>query len=108
MRALTLDLPPLRNRSGDLKDLSLVHTARFCEKWGIRPKGFAPESLEALLAHDWPGNVRELFNTLDRALAESRYEPTLFPKHLPSQIRIKVARAAVAGTLRQQRWRKQH
>jgi two-component system NtrC family response regulator len=29
-------------------------------------------------------------------LAESRYEPTLFPKHLPSQIRVKVARAAVA------------
>jgi two-component system NtrC family response regulator len=96
LRAITLDLPPLRHRSGDLKDLTLFHIARICEKWGIGPKGFAPEFLEALLAHDWPGNVRELFNTLDRALAESRYEPTLFPKHLPSQIRIKVARAAVA------------
>ncbi|MGD0972339.1 MAG: sigma-54 dependent transcriptional regulator [Desulfobaccales bacterium] len=96
LRAITLDLPPLRHRYGDLKDLTLFHTARICEKWGIGPKGFAPEFLEALLAHDWPGNVRELFNTLDRALAESRYEPTLFPKHLTSQIRIKVARAAVA------------
>jgi two-component system, NtrC family, response regulator len=96
LRAITLDLPPLRHRSGDLKDLTLFHIVRVCEKWGIGPKGFAPEFLEALLAHDWPGNVRELFNTLDRALAESRYEPTLFPKHLPSQIRIKVARAAVA------------
>lgn len=96
LQAITLDLPPLCHRLGDLKDLTLFHIARVCEKWGIGPKGFAPEFLEALLAHDWPGNVRELFNTLDRALAESRHEPTLFPKHLPSQIRIKVARAAVA------------
>jgi len=96
LRALTLDLPPLRQRLGDLKDLTLFHIARVCEKWGIGPKGFAPEFLEALLAHDWPGNVRELFNTLEGALAQSRYEPTLFPKHLPSQIRIKVVRAAVA------------
>src|SRR5208337_1364291 len=96
LRALTLDLPPLRQRLGDLKDLTLFHIARVCEKWGIGPKGFAPEFLGALLAHDWPGNVRELFNTLEGALAQSRHEPTLFPKHLPSQIRIKVARAAVA------------
>jgi len=96
LRAITLDLPPLRQRSGDLKDLTMFHIARICEKWAIGPKDFSPEFLAALLAHDWPGNVRELFHTLDRALAESRYEPTLFPKHLPSQIRIKVARAAVA------------
>ncbi len=96
LRAITLDLPPLRQRADDLKDLTLFHIARICEKWGIGAKDFAPEFLDALLAHDWPGNVRELFHTLDRALAESRYEPTLYPKHLPSQIRIKVARAAVA------------
>ncbi len=96
LRAITLDLLPLRHRPGDLKDLTLFHIARVCEKWGIGPKGYAPEFLGALLAHDWPGNVRELFNTLEGALAQSRYEPTLFPKHLPSQIRIKVARAAVA------------
>ncbi len=95
LRALTLDLPPLRQRYDDLEDLVVFHIAHICKKWGIGLKGFAPEFLETLRAHDWPGNVRELFNTLERALAASRYEPTLFPKHLPSQIRIKVARAAV-------------
>jgi two-component system, NtrC family, response regulator len=96
LRGIALDLPPLCHRSGDLKDLTLFQIARVCEKWGIGPKGLAPEFLEALLAHDWPGNVRELFNTLEGALSQARYEPTLFPKHLPSQIRIKVVRAAVA------------
>lgn len=96
LRALTIDLPPLRARPDDIKELALFHTAQVCDKWGIGPKGFAPEFLTALRAYDWPGNVRELFNTLDGALAEARYEPTLFPKHLSSQIRIKVARAAVS------------
>lgn len=95
LRAVTIDLPPLRKRLDDLKDLALFHIARICEKWDIGPKGFAPEFLNLLLTYDWPGNVRELFHTLDGALAEARYEPTLFAKHLPSQIRIKVARAAV-------------
>lgn len=96
LRTLSIDLPPLRIRLDDIKDLILFHIYRMCERVGIGPKGFAPEFLEALLAYDWPGNVRELFNTLDGALAEARYEPTLYPKHLPSQIRIKVARAAMS------------
>lgn len=96
LRTLSIDLPPLRIRLDDIKDLILFHISRMCERVGIGPKGFAPEFLEALLAYDWPGNVRELFNTLDGALAEARYEPTLYPKHLPSQIRIKVARAAMS------------
>lgn len=96
LRTLSIDLPPLRIRLDDIKDLILFHISRMCEGVGIGPKGFAPEFLEALLAYDWPGNVRELFNTLDGALAEARYEPTLYPKHLPNQIRIKVARAAMS------------
>jgi two-component system NtrC family response regulator len=48
------------------------------------------------MAYDWPGNVRELINTLERALAAARHEPTLYPNHLPSHIRVKVARCAVS------------
>ncbi len=96
LRAISIDLPPLRTRPNDIKVLALYHTAKICDKWGMGPKGFAPEFLKAILTYDWPGNVRELFHTLEGALAEARYEPTIFPKHLPSQIRIKVARAAVS------------
>jgi two-component system NtrC family response regulator len=96
LRSLTMTLPPLRERLEDIRDLVLLHTSRLCQTSGVGPKGFAPEFFEALMAYDWPGNVRELVNTLERALAAARHEPTLFPNHLPSDLRIKVARIAVS------------
>jgi len=95
LRAITINLPPLRSRPEDIKDLALHHLGRLCDSYGITPKSFAPEFFDCLLVYDWPGNVRELINTLDRALAAARHEPTLFPTHLPSHIRIKLARTAV-------------
>ena len=92
----------MRTRPEDIKDLVLYHTARLCESYGLGPKGFAPEFIQVLSAYDWPGNVRELVNTLDMALAAARHEPTLFPKHLPSKMRIQLARALVGkGSLSQ-------
>jgi two-component system NtrC family response regulator len=102
LRSITIELPPLRTRPEDIKDLVLYHTARMCESYGLGPKGFAPEFLQVLGVYDWPGNVRELVNTLDMALAAARHEPTLFPKHLPSKMRIQMARALVGkGSLSQ-------
>jgi len=102
LRSISIELPPLRTRPEDIKDLVLYHTARMCESYGLGPKGFAPEFLQVLSAYDWPGNVRELVNTLDMALAAARHEPTLFPKHLPSKMRIQLARALVGkGSLSQ-------
>jgi two-component system, NtrC family, response regulator len=95
-------LPPLNTRPEDIKDLILYHTARMSEHYGLGPKGFDPEFLHVLSAYDWPGNVRELVNVLDMALAAARHEPTLFPKHLPSKMRIQLARALVGrGSLSQ-------
>jgi two-component system NtrC family response regulator len=95
LRSLSLNLPPLRDHLEDIKELVLYHTGKLCESYGIPQKGFSPEFFECLLAFDWPGNVRELINTLDRALAEARHEPTLYPNHLPSYIRIQTARNTV-------------
>ena len=95
LRSLSLTLPPLRDHLEDIKDLVLFHTDKLCESYGIPQKGFAPEFFECLLAFRWPGNVRELINTLDRAIAEARHEPTLYPNHLPGHIRIQAARNTV-------------
>lgn len=97
LRSLTINLPPLREHLDDIKDLVLYHTGKLCEAYGIPQKGFAPEFFDCLMAYDWPGNVRELVNTLDRALAEARHEPTLFANHLPSYIRVQAVRHAVRG-----------
>lgn len=93
--AFKLDLPPLKERPADIKSLSRFHTDRLCDRMGIAPKGFSPDFLDVLASYSWPGNIRELVNTLDRALAAARYEPTLFPKHLPPQIRIQVVRKSL-------------
>ena len=88
LRSLTIHLPPLRERREDIRDLTVHHITRSCEKYGIETKGFAPEFFEVLREYHWPGNVRELGNTLERALAAAEESPILYPKHLPTQLRL--------------------
>lgn len=95
LRSLTIDLPALRERPSDIKELTIYHVARFCRNYAIEAKGFSPDFFAALEAFDWPGNVRELFNALERAVTVAGSEPILFPNHLPMDIRAKAARAAL-------------
>lgn len=95
LQTFTIDLPPLREKKEDIRELVMYHMAKLSERYGIGTKGFAPEFLDSLIAYEWPGNVRELVNAVERALTMARHEPTLFPKHLPTHIRISLARAAV-------------
>ncbi len=95
LRSFIIDLPPLRERPEDIQELARHYADRFCERYGLAPKGFSPEFVKTLLIYAWPGNVREFVNTMERVLASARLESTLFPKHLPTGLRVKVARAAV-------------
>ena len=96
IRSFFIELPPLRQRPDDIKDLVRHHMDRLCERYRLSPKGFSPEFLQTLVDYPWPGNVRELINTLEQALTAARFEPTLFPKHLPPTIRVQVVRASLA------------
>ncbi|NVM22392.1 MAG: sigma-54-dependent Fis family transcriptional regulator [Desulfobacterales bacterium] len=96
LRAFTIRLPPLRERPQDIGQLLMYHTTKLCKSYGIETKGFSPEFLATLTMYDWPGNVREFINALETALAKAPNDPTLFPKHLPSRIRIKAARTSVS------------
>ena len=95
IRSLSITLPPLRNRREDIEEIAKYHLNRLCYQYGIKMKEFSPEFLQMLIRHDWPGNVRELMNVLERVLSTAREEPTLFPKHLPNSIRIKIARSSL-------------
>jgi two-component system NtrC family response regulator len=95
LRSITIDLPPLRDRVGDIKDLTIHYVRMLCESQGIGLKGFAPEFFDVLNAYRWPGNVRELNSTLEYTFAQAIYEQTIFPKHLPDHVRIRVARTAL-------------
>ena len=64
-----LQLPPLRERRGDIALLAEHFLAGAARKLGAPAKRFAAPALEALRAHDWPGNVRELENVCWRLAA---------------------------------------
>ncbi len=95
LRTITIELPPLSARTEDIKELAMHHMARVCERYGIGTKGFSPEFFDALMLYDWPGNVRELVSAVERAVSDAYNEPTLYPKHLPIDIRVKIARSSV-------------
>jgi len=65
---LTVNIPPLRDRTGDAIVIAQVLLKRFCELHNKKTKGFSPEAIQAIECHAWPGNVRELENRINRAV----------------------------------------
>ncbi|HEX4171247.1 MAG TPA: PEP-CTERM-box response regulator transcription factor [Acetobacteraceae bacterium] len=74
MNAVTVRIPPLRDRGGDSLLLANYLLARFNREFGRNIRGFTEAANAALSAHAWPGNVRELENRMKRAvvMAERR------------------------------------
>jgi two-component system NtrC family response regulator len=74
MNAVTVRIPPLRERDGDVSLLANCFLGRFNLEFNRNIRGFTAAATVALDAHDWPGNVRELENRMKRAvvMTESR------------------------------------
>jgi DNA-binding NtrC family response regulator len=66
LKVVPIEIPPLRERAGDVAELVRHFTARFCAELGRPPAKIAPAALAALSAYAWPGNVRELRNAIER------------------------------------------
>jgi len=95
LKGMTMELPPLRERKEDIKDLVLYCMTRLCERYSQDSKGMSPDFVEGLVAYDWPGNVRELFQTMEQVFAGAVDAPTLFSVHLPQAFRIRMAKAGM-------------
>jgi transcriptional regulator with GAF, ATPase, and Fis domain len=70
-----IEIPPLRERKGDIP--ALIH--HFINRKAIKlrianPPHLDPSALDNLMEYQWPGNIRELENTVERALIRSRGE----------------------------------
>jgi two-component system NtrC family response regulator len=102
LRSLTIELPPLRERPEDIKDLVRFHVARLCDRYGTETKGISPDFFDALISYNWPGNIRELVNILDGSISAAGQDPTLFSQHLPMHLRIRMARDSVSKKNRDQ------
>jgi two-component system, NtrC family, response regulator len=96
LKSLTINLPPLKDRCDDIKEIAMHQLGKLAERYEAGTKGISSGFVEALMRYDWPGNVRELLNTMERAFVSAGSDPTLFQRHLPTSIRVKLARAAVA------------
>ncbi len=61
---VTLNVPPLRERPGDILAVAHAFLARYATGHGKPKRGFTDEAIQMLLGHAWPGNVRELENKI--------------------------------------------
>jgi two-component system, NtrC family, response regulator len=95
IRAFGIELPPLKQHLEDIGELASYYAGELCKSYGIAVKEFSPDFVDVLGNYHWPGNVRELINALERAISAALNEPVLFPKHLPTYIRVQLARASV-------------
>jgi nitrogen regulation protein NR(I) len=75
LKVVTLWLPPLRVRVGDISLLAEYFLARFAKEMSYPNPGITPEAKGMLNNCQWPGNVRELANAMQKALIFSRGYP---------------------------------
>ena len=68
LNVVTIQLPPLRERSTDIPQLAAYFVKRVCEEAGRPPMPVTTEAMRLLLHYHWPGNVRQLEAVLQRAV----------------------------------------
>ena len=68
LNVVTIEVPPLRRRQGDIELLAESFIARFAEKNRRSVESVSREFIEHLTAYPWPGNVRELENAIERGV----------------------------------------
>lgn len=85
LAVIPMHLPPLRDRSGDVRLLAEEFLSRFAKEENKVIRGFSEGAIVYLETYRWPGNVRELMNAVKRAVILSKGElievSALQPKH---------------------------
>jgi DNA-binding NtrC family response regulator len=85
IHVVPIQLPPLRERGGDMALLADYFLRVHLTANGLQQKRLTPDALAALEEHSWPGNVRELENLIQR-LVIMVPGPTIGLEHLPQQL----------------------
>jgi len=86
LKVVTLRIPPLRERPGDLQQLADHFLGLFCQEHGKPAKRLSPETVELLLRYPWPGNVRELRNVIESVVIFHQGDE-IQPADLPVEVR---------------------
>lgn len=68
LNVVTIRLPPLREREGDIALLMQFFLKKFAAEMNKNIKGVKPRAMKKFVGYPWPGNIRELENTIERAV----------------------------------------
>jgi DNA-binding NtrC family response regulator len=85
LNVVTVELPALRDRPGDIPALASFFLRRYAAENGKTLETFTDDALKLLIAYDWPGNVRELENAIERAVVLCE-GTQIERKHLPPSV----------------------
>ncbi|SRR5690606_20659556 len=89
LKAVTLNIPPLRKRRNDIVLLTNYFAENYCEANGMKMPVFTEDAYKVLMEYNWPGNIRELKNTIETAIALNRsgiIDPVTFYPLLKTEI----------------------
>jgi two-component system response regulator HydG len=101
LNVIPIQLPPLRERPGDVPLLVRYFLRRFAGQQGKPVEDVGPEALRLLLEYPWPGNVRELENTMEHAVVLCRGRQ-ITPADLPAVLRQPAPAPASNTTIQEQ------
>jgi two-component system, NtrC family, response regulator HydG len=86
INVVKIDVPPLRERGGDVLHLAQFFLKQFAERNQKSALELSTTGAEKLMAYNWPGNVRELENCMEHAVALARFDQ-ITVEDLPEKIR---------------------
>ena len=83
---ISIELPPLRERIGDIPLLARHFLQKVVDETGKQVEAISEEAMTLLQRYRWPGNIRELENTIERAVLLGK-GPILMVEDLPADLR---------------------
>jgi DNA-binding NtrC family response regulator len=87
LKVITIQLPPLRERSEDIPELVNFFIKKYNQELGKRIKGIDEDAMRALIEYHWPGNIRQLESVVERAVLVSD-TPFINLKDIKSELRF--------------------
>lgn len=85
LNVIRIDLPPLRERGGDIATLVNFFIKRYREQTGIQVESISKPALKLLMNYSWPGNVRQLESVIERAVLMAEGS-IIQPEDLPATL----------------------
>ena len=102
LNVFPIELPPLRERSGDIALLAAHFMKKFAAAGGRTEMNLSLSAADMLQRYEWPGNIRELENIMERAVLLAGEEGVILPQHLPPELHSKGCPVSAPGVRRAQ------